>query len=91
MVAKAETTAVEENSVTEAPGQAESSTDAEPIPESEPNPAPSAVAVDEATSATSDEKVQSTAVSTSGFSFGGCTDLRDHQESTSEPAAESKA
>jgi len=76
VVTKAETTTVEENSVTEAhpPGQAESSTDAQPIPESEPNPArPSAVAVDEATNATSDEKVQSTA------------------DGTSEPAAESKA
>ena len=79
MVARAETTTVEKNS---------SSTEAEPIPESGPNPTPSApVAVDdEATSATSNENVQSTAVSTSGFWFGEWTDLSDYQDGTSEPA-----
>ncbi|KAF8555252.1 hypothetical protein OG21DRAFT_1496427 [Imleria badia] len=59
MVAKAVTTTVKENSATETHPQAESSTDATPIPESEPNPAAPA-GIDEATNPTSDDKVQST-------------------------------
>lgn len=63
MVAKA----VEESSVTEVHPEIESSTGT-PILDTEPSPTPATtVGIDEATNATSDEKAQSTAVSTSRF------------------------